>query len=1084
MALPFAGCSAVIEHSVHTYSEEWSMDGTGHWHQCVECNARVDYYEHSFTDWVIESVTSCTEPGIAYRVCKVCQYREEIDEPARGHEWEDEWTIDREANCSQEGEKSHHCAVCDERKDITIIPKNGVHLHTYTIHENEKTPDCTHSGGWDEVTYCEDCGNEVDREFHFVPALGHDWDTDWTIDKESTCTIHGEKSHHCLRCDERKDITTLPTNDKHNPGEATQMHYVDPTCTEDGGYDTVVICQDCGETLSSTHTTLPALGHTPGDIVTSNVIPATCTEPGGYDEDVYCEVCGEHLEHDHVDIPAKGHVPGQPQIRNLHDATCTEDGSYDETIYCTVCNEVLEDHHHVIPAKGHTAGEGVKTNVVEPKCTLPGSYDEEVYCSVCGEFMSSEHVVVPAKGHTWSSEWTIDVEPSCVTEGERSHHCLECEERTDIEPVPPVSGNHVHTHDVISNEIDPKCTETGSYFKEVYCDDCGELVSSETVIVPALGHNFTEWTEIAHPTAVSKGMMERTCLRCGHYETEELPVLVCHYEIVDDHIELIAENGEVQHDLTYEGHSFDSNGVMIADGEFFTLNGNTYYLVDNHIVTGFMVINETLYYFDEDGVMVTNTVIDDYDLTNDGSNDEVTFDSNGHGSLPDTSIIFIKDESYLIEGTHVYSKSNVTFKIIESDDDLVDRNNPLLANVHVSLTVRGQIYDGYTNEEGLVTINAAYGEASLSLELSGYKTRTDTLAINQPEFYFTYAIDLDVSNTLNGRVVVADNDQDFTNNQPLDNAELTLTRVGNYVEYIEPRTVTSNAEGRYTFENLTAGVYQIIVHKDGYKDIFDVVYINGGVTVTQNILMEAVSEENVELGSISGQVRDATKQTVTPIEGITLKFRSGINMTYGEVLYETTTDSNGNYSVDVDPGNYTIQAVDERENPGTRYSSTILVVKVLSNVTLTGQNIAMSPTVTGVRIVLTWGSTPNDLDSHTLFSDGKHIYYGNKSVSGYGNLDVDDTSAYGPETTTITGTSRSFTYYVYNYSNGGNYVLSNSGAVVKIYIGDAETGEEIQYTFNVPYGSGRYWNVFTYNASTGRLTFSNYISNSSPSTPY
>jgi hypothetical protein len=47
-----------------------------------------------------------------------------------------------------------------------------------------------------------------------------------------------------------------------------------------------------------------------------------------------------------------------------------------------------------------------------------------------------------------------------------------------------------------------------------------------------------------------------------------------------------------------------------------------------------------------------------------------------------------------------------------------------------------------------------------------------------------------------------------------------------------------------------------------------------------------------------------------------------------------------------------------------------------------------------------------------------------------------------------------------------------SGATVNIYFGSSTPA----YTLNVPSGSGRTWNVFTYNAITGEFIITNNIS--------
>ncbi len=52
-----------------------------------------------------------------------------------------------------------------------------------------------------------------------------------------------------------------------------------------------------------------------------------------------------------------------------------------------------------------------------------------------------------------------------------------------------------------------------------------------------------------------------------------------------------------------------------------------------------------------------------------------------------------------------------------------------------------------------------------------------------------------------------------------------------------------------------------------------------------------------------------------------------------------------------------------------------------------------------IKIILTWGEAPSDLDSH-IFSQNYHAYWIDKD-DGNLNLDHDDTSSYGPETITI-----------------------------------------------------------------------------------
>jgi hypothetical protein len=134
-----------------------------------------------------------------------------------------------------------------------------------------------------------------------------------------------------------------------------------------------------------------------------------------------------------------------------------------------------------------------------------------------------------------------------------------------------------------------------------------------------------------------------------------------------------------------------------------------------------------------------------------------------------------------------------------------------------------------------------------------------------------------------------------------------------------------------------------------------------------------------------------------------------------------------------------------------------LVVKCPCN----GLTYAMSPVLKGldsVRVVLNWGSTPRDLDSHLIF-DGNHIYWGRKKgVQAW--LDVDDTDSYGPETITVDKKKHGSTYLyaVHDFSNKANsddQMLSASGAMVFVYV-----GQSLVRTYHVPRGTGNLWTVF------------------------
>lgn len=106
-----------------------------------------------------------------------------------------------------------------------------------------------------------------------------------------------------------------------------------------------------------------------------------------------------------------------------------------------------------------------------------------------------------------------------------------------------------------------------------------------------------------------------------------------------------------------------------------------------------------------------------------------------------------------------------------------------------------------------------------------------------------------------------------------------------------------------------------------------------------------------------------------------------------------------------------------------------------------GFTYALSPVMQnldGLRVVLTWGSSPSDLDSHLSYP-ANHVFYVNKQGRD-ANLDVDDTDSYGPETITIEQkhNGERYVYAVHDYSNHSSKTskaLANSNARVQVYVG-------------------------------------------------
>jgi Carboxypeptidase regulatory-like domain/Bacterial Ig-like domain (group 2) len=120
------------------------------------------------------------------------------------------------------------------------------------------------------------------------------------------------------------------------------------------------------------------------------------------------------------------------------------------------------------------------------------------------------------------------------------------------------------------------------------------------------------------------------------------------------------------------------------------------------------------------------------------------------------------------------------------------------------------------------------------------------------------------------------------------------------------------------------------------------------------------------------------------------------------------------------------------------------------------------------RIVLTWGADPRDLDSHLTgpnTAGGRfHVYFGNRRFmladTAIVELDVDDTSGFGPETITVheqfPGT---YCFSVNLYTGTGS--LGTSGAQVRVFRGSQQVA-----TFAAPSTTNRVWTVFRMSGDT------------------
>ena len=281
--------------------------------------------------------------------------------------------------------------------------------------------------------------------------------------------------------------------------------------------------------------------------------------------------------------------------------------------------------------------------------------------------------------------------------------------------------------------------------------------------------------------------------------------------------------------------------------------------------------------------------------------------------------------------------------------------------------------------------------------------------------------------------------------------------------------ITTDADGYYEIPEFVPGVYSVQAAAVDYLTLtvnsISINADNGSFTLPT---FQLLSSDMSGVNTVAGVAKNAT--TGLGIEGVTVNVRANWNSQSGDVIATTTTDADGSYSFFLERGYYyTLEFARDG------FVSTF--VNVASSNAIGACEGVLSPTSTSevtsteFRIVLTWGETPRDLDSHLVGLDDAnsvfHIAYYNKverDTDGnvIASLDVDDVSSYGPETVTIVNARTDATYYysvkdyTNYYYNASSTQMSASGANVKVYQGSALVKE-----YNVPLNqAGTIWNVF------------------------
>ncbi len=143
---------------------------------------------------------TCTEAGEGTQKCSICGTERSGELPPLGHLFGDP-TVSPAPTCTEDGKQVRKCTRCDF-EEVTVLPK---YEHRWVIETRNSEPTCTAAGS--AVYRCDLCGSEETRE---IAALGHDYESFYTVDEQATFDHAGSKSYHCKVCGDRSGTVEIP----------------------------------------------------------------------------------------------------------------------------------------------------------------------------------------------------------------------------------------------------------------------------------------------------------------------------------------------------------------------------------------------------------------------------------------------------------------------------------------------------------------------------------------------------------------------------------------------------------------------------------------------------------------------------------------------------------------------------------------------------------------------------------------------------------------------------------------------------------------------------------------------------------
>ena len=345
----------------HQFDDKYSYDSTCHYHACTVCGEPDGLLLHKLQTEVIRDST-CTDGGLTRTYCLDCAY-------------ETSGVVEKNPDHDRTGKLQYN-----EQQHYRICGDCGAQLDAkdHSFSTKVTAADCTNEG---YTTHSCSCGYSYRSDIK--PALGHSFDTAWSMDETT-----GEHYHKCLN-----GCGVDDSRGAHTYGDWEIS--VAPTCTKEGLQ--IKKCTVCQHTHKDTQTVEKA-PHQLYEAATSR----SYTQNG---ETVYihtvsqlCRNCSYQVASDVTYV----HVHETVKTLESVAATCTETG-LTTGIVCGVsgCGEIILAQE-VTEALGHDYVGGYCTRCGEGELITEGSAglayqlsDDQTYYIVSQGNCTARDIVIP-----------------------------------------------------------------------------------------------------------------------------------------------------------------------------------------------------------------------------------------------------------------------------------------------------------------------------------------------------------------------------------------------------------------------------------------------------------------------------------------------------------------------------------------------------------------------------------------------------------------------------------------------------------------------------------------------------------------